>query len=160
MDIRSGSIIVTFTILPGNDTSENSVNSTVVYLEQLVKMNNVNFTLPGFNETLMIITSSFKIITSPTSKPTLDNDDDDDDGLSTAEIVIIVIVCVVVLIAVIAGLVYYFIRVRPTRAGKVSPHASHIQLNEQNNNQALNNGVENEGLVSGNKWLINSIIGL
>ena len=143
MDIRSGSIIVTFTILPSSDTNEYSVNSTVLNLERLVKTNAVNFTLPGSNITLKFQSNSFKIVTSTTTPPPK-VDDDDDDGLSTAEIVIIVVVCVLVVIALIAALLYYFKRVKPARAGKVSPHGSHMQLNEQlNNNQFGMDGVSN-----------------
>ena len=141
IDIRSGSIIVTFTLLPSNDTNEASVNSTLSRFEQLVKTNNVNVTLPGSNQTLRVDPSSFKIIMttpSPTLKP---KSDDDDDGLSTAEIVIIAVVCAVVVIALIAAVVYYCTRVRP---GKISPHSSHMQLNEQqNNNEYDKNGVDN-----------------
>lgn len=151
MDIRSGSIIVTFTILPSNDTNEYSVNSTVLNLEQLVKTNALDFTLPGSNITLRVQTSSFKIITSTTTlPPTSKTDDDDDDGLSAAEIVIIVVVCVLVVIALIAALVYYFKCVKPGRAGKVSPHSSHMQLNEQPyNNQIGIDGVNNNAVPTG-----------
>lgn len=160
IDIRSGSIIVTFTILPSNDTNEASVNSTLIYLEQLVKANNVNFTLPGSVEPLQVDPNSFKIVVAPTtSSPTSPtDDDDDDDDLSTAEIVIIVVVCVVVVFAVIAALLYYCLRVRPSRAGKISPHTSHMQLNEQeNNNEAGKNaGVANNAVVPG--MLLNELL--
>ena len=152
MDIRSGSIIVTFTILQSNDTNENSVNSTVLNLERLVRTNAVNFTLPGSNIALKFQSSSFKIVTSTTTPPPKvdDGDDDDDDGLSTAEIVIIVVVCVLVVIALIAALLYYFKRVKPARAGKVSPHGSHMQLNEQqNNNQFGMDGLSNNAVTAG-----------
>lgn len=152
IDIRSGSIIVTLTILPSNNTNEASVNSTILHLEQLVKTNNVNLTLPGSNDTLRVNPSSFKIVVvSPTTRAsTLKPDDDDDDGLSTTEIVIIIVVCVIVLIALIAGLVYYFVRVKPARAGKISPHSSSMQLNEQqNNNPVANTGVDNNAVVTG-----------
>ncbi len=126
-----------------------------------MKGNDVNFTLPGSNQTVRVDPYSFKIITSspttrpPTAKP---DDDDDDDGLSTAEIVIIVVVCVLVLIALIAGLVYYFIRVRPSRAGKISPHSSNMQLNEQqsNNNAPGKNGVDNNAVVTGMRMSLTS----
>jgi hypothetical protein len=145
VDIRSGSIIVTFTLLPSSDTSKASVNATLLRFEELVKTNNVNLTLPGSNQTLRVDSKSFKIIVTPATTPTPtsddDDDDDDDDGLTTAEIVIIAVVCSVVVIVLIAAVVYYYTRVRP---GKVSPHSSHMQLNEQlNNNENGKNGVDN-----------------
>lgn len=150
MDIRSGSIIVTFTILPSNDTNENSVNFAVLNLERLVMTNAVNFTLPGSNITLKFQSNSFKIVTSTTTPPPKVDDDDDNDGLGTAEIVIIVVVCVLVVIALIAALLYYFKRVKPARAGKISPHGSHVQLNEQrNNNQSGIDGVSNNAVTAG-----------
>ena len=149
IDIRSGSIIVTLTIQASNNTNEASVNSTVLELEQLVKTNSLNFTLPGTNITIRVDPSSFRVIPKPTAAPPADDDDDDD--LSTAEIVIIVVVCVVVGIIIIAALVYYFVRVRPARAGKISPHSSQIELNEQqNNNQAEKDaGVANSAVDEG-----------
>ena len=148
MDIRSGSIIVTFTILPSNDTNESSVNSTVLYLKQLVKTNKVDFILPGQNETLKVQSNSFKIISStttppPTSKP---EDDDDDDGLTTAEVAIIIVVCIVVVIALIAALLYYFKRVKPARASKVSPHSSRMRLNEQPQNDQFEMNRQNHNI--------------
>jgi hypothetical protein len=140
-------------IQPSNNTNEASVNSTVNRLKELVKDNDINFTLPGSNQTIRVDPYSFKIVTSATTRPPTtkpDDDDDDDDGLSTAEIVIIVVVCVLVLIALIAGLVYYCIRVKPSRAGKISPHSSNMQLNEQQNNNAPGkNGVDNDAVVTG-----------
>lgn len=114
--------------------------------------NNVNLTLPGSNVTIRVDPSSFKIITSPTTvAPTSDIDDDDDDGLTSAEIAIIIVVCVIVFIALI-GLLYYFLRVRPARAGKVSAHSSHMQLNlqPQNNNEIEKDaGVPNKAIDTG-----------
>ncbi|XP_028409898.1 uncharacterized protein LOC114532567 [Dendronephthya gigantea] len=135
INVRPGSIIVTFTVLPSNNANDRSVNSTVLYFKHLVMTNNVNLTLPGSNVTIRVDPSSFKIITtSPTTVAPPRDADDDDDGLSSAEIAIIVVVCVLVFIAIITGLIYYFLRVRPKRAGKIPPHSSRMQLNEQQQN--------------------------
>lgn len=152
IDIRSGSIIVTFSIRPSSNSIEASVNSTLLALERLVKTSSINFTLPGSNESLRVDPNSFKIVSSTTVIPTtiLDGGDPGDDDLSKGEIAMIVIICLVVAIAVIVAIVYYIVRVRPNRAGKISPHGSHVQLNEQQGNSgehgALNNHTGETGL--------------
>lgn len=136
MEIRKGSINVSFIILPSNSSNETSVNMIVSKLQMLVEQRDIYFTIPGYNKTLTVFANSFKIITvvpteSTTAAPSVN---DKNERLTTAEIIVIAIACVAVLSAVILSLVYYFTRVKPSRTGKISPKSSQLQLSERSNN--------------------------
>lgn len=128
LDLKEGSIVVSFVVVPAKGQSTASLETAVSQLETKIKSGDLNVTLPG-GIVLSADPSSFASVaftpstvatTTTTAAPTVAGTATESSGLSETNVIIIACVCGgVALIVIIAVAVYCF--KKKTGEGKISP---------------------------------------
>jgi len=143
LDLKEGSIVVSFVVVPAKDQSTASLETAVSQLETKIKSGDLNVTVPG-GIVLSADPSSFASVaftpstvatTTTTAAPTVAGTATESSGLSETNVIIIACVCGgVALIVIIAVAVYCF--KKKTGGGKISPAATpeaqeDLEMNER-----------------------------
>lgn len=150
LDVKSGSIITTFDLVPDPSSNVN-VQSAVKAMEETAKAGNLTFTTPN-GTILSVRADSFKsVVEAKPIRPTVGKADDDLSDGALAGIIVGVILGFLLLITIIA-LVMNEVKKKKGMIGKIMPESdSDLEAGQEGNYRSLEQSPDNYGYEAGDE---------